>query len=147
MERYTVARGSKTKYGGQFFPNPPIVLTLILIKIQAQYLKKILRCFCHTITRISHNYIYIFSLLSQPPFPSSHPSRPSECQTGLLVLYSNFLPILHMVVCAYQCYFLHLSRSLPPSLCPQAHPLHLCFHFFPANRLINTIFLDSICLR
>ena len=151
MERYTVGHWSKTKCGGQCFPNSSIVLTLILIKIQAQCLKYFLQChvhFCHTITRISHNYTYISSLLSQLPFPSSHPSRPSECQTGLPVLYSNFLPTIH---------FTHGSVCIPMLLSPfiplppspsvsTTHPLHLCLHFFPAKRFIKTIFLDSICL-
>ena len=147
MERYPVARWSKTKYGGQFFPNSSIILTLILIKIQ--YLKNFLCyvCFCHTIMRISHNYTYISSLLSQPPFPSSHPSRPSQsARLGSLcyIATSYQLSILHMVVCVYWCYFLNSSHPLPPSLYPQAHPFHLCLHFFPANRFINIIFLDSM---
>ena len=39
-----------------------------------------------------------------------------------------------------------LSLFLPfsPQLGPQVCLLHLCLHSFPANRFINTIFLESI---
>ena len=41
-------------------------------------------------------------------------------------------------------YFWHSSHSLPPQLCLQVCSLHLHLHSFPANRFINTFFLDSI---
>ena len=102
---------------------------------------------CHT-TWISHNHTYIPSLLSLPPIPSSYLSRSSQsARLGSLcyIATSHQLSILkHMIVYICQCYFLYLSHPLLPSLCPEVHSLHLCLHSFSANRLINTIFLDSI---
>ena len=102
---------------------------------------------CHT-TWISHNHTYIPSLLSLPPIPSSYLSRSSQsARLGSLcyIATSHQLSILkHMIVYICQCYFLYLSHPLLSSLCPEVHSLHLCLHSFSANRLINTIFLDSI---
>ena len=52
--------------------------------------------------------VHAYPLLHKPP---PHPILPfyiiTECQAGLLVLYSNFLlAVLHMVVYICQCYFL-----------------------------------------
>ena len=45
------------------------------------------------------------------------------------------------------CYFLNVSFPLLPSLYPHASSLHTCLHFFPMNRFISTIFLDSIYMH
>ena len=47
----------------------------------------------------------------------------------------------------YHCYSLNSTHSLLPSLCPQVLSLYLYLFSCPANRLINTIFLDSIYMH
>ena len=49
-----------------------------------------------------------------------------------------------MVVYICQCHALDLYHLLLPLLCLQVQSLSLCLYSCPANRLINTIFLDSI---
>ena len=44
-----------------------------------------------------------------------------------------------------QCHTLNLSHLLRPLLCLQVQSLCLCLYSCTENRLINTIFLDSIC--
>ena len=50
-------------------------------------------------------------------------------------------------VCICQCYFLNLSHLLLPTLCPQVLSLHLHLYSCPENRLMGTIFLDSIYMH
>ena len=83
------------------------------------------------------------SSLSSP----AHSCRSSQSARLGSVCYtatSHQLSALHLMahICGY--YFLLSSPSLPPSLCPRAHSLHPHLHSFPANRLVSTIFLDSI---
>ena len=108
---------------------------------------------CHTLTWISHNCVCVcvcvcvLSLLSLrlpdiPPF-----SVITECQARLPVLYSGFPlgNVLHMIVhniC--QCSFFNLSYPLLPPLCLPVLPVHLHLLFFSVNRIISTMFLDSI---
>ena len=48
----------------------------------------------------------------------------------------------------FPCYSLHSSHPLLPQLGPQVCSLCLHLHCCPANKLINTIFLDSyICIN
>ena len=97
--------------------------------------------------KISHNYTFITSLLSLPPFPSPHPSRSTQCTRLGSLCYlttSHQLSILHMAVYTSQGCFLHSSLSLFPLQCPHVRSLHLRLHSFPANRFIKAIFLDSI---
>ena len=54
--------------------------------------------------------------------------------------------ILHIIVYTCQCYLLNLPHPLLPLLCPQLYSLLLHLHSFPANRLIGTVFLDSLCV-
>ena len=49
-------------------------------------------------------------------------------------------------MCMFQCYSLNLSHPLLPLLCPQVCSLCPSLYSCPANRVINTIFLDSICV-
>ena len=71
----------------------------------------------------------------------------TECQARLPVLYSGFPlgNVLHMIVrniC--QCSFFNLSYPLLPPLCLPVLPVHLHLLFFSVNRIISTMFLDSI---
>ena len=89
---------------------------------------------------------YIYHLPTDPPsLSSSYLSRSSQT-TGLgslcYIATSHQLSVLHTVLYLCQCYFLHSSHSLLPWLCPQVCSLFLYLHFFPANRFMNTIFLD-----
>ena len=100
---------------------------------------------------ILYTYIYthIYPFPLEPPpshstFLGCHrvPGRPP-------VLYSNFLLViyfLHMykILYIYQCYFLNLSYTLLPPLCPPDCSLHLHLHFFFVNMFISTVFLDSM---
>ena len=57
---------------------------------------------------------------------------------------SHWLSVLHMVTYMFQCYSLYSSHPLLPTLCSQIRFLYLHLHCCPANRLISTIFLESI---
>ena len=100
--------------------------------------------FCHTTIQISYNYMYISSLLNPPsPHPTSLVNhRAPSWVPGV----AQQLPtiVLHSIACMCWCRFLHSSHPLLPPLCPQVRFLHLCLHFFPAGRFMNTIFLVSI---
>ena len=80
------------------------------------------------------------SLFSSHSTPLGHHRLCSLCYTAT----SHQLSILHMILHLYWCDFLHLSHSLPQSLCPQVNSLHLCLGFLFANRFINIVFIDSI---
>ena len=131
---------------------------MFLFKNLFNWRKIALQCcvgFYHTISRICHNYTYIYiniyiSLLGLPPLPSKllswplFPSAITECQAGLPMSYSSFpLAISHTIVYARQCYFLNSSHPFLPLLCPQVHSLCLCLYALLENRFISTIFLDS----
>ena len=108
--------------------------------------------FC-CIMQISHNYTYITSLLSLPPFPLPHPYRSLQnTRLGSLcyIATSHQLSILHMVVCVCVGVSMLLSPliySVLPPLCSQVHSQYLTLCSFPANRFITTIFLDSIYMH
>ena len=57
---------------------------------------------------------------------------------------SRWLSILHVLMCMFQCYSLNLSHPLRPPLHSQVCSLSLWLHCYSANRLVSTIFLDSI---
>ena len=85
-----------------------------------------------------------WSPLPCPTLP--HPSR--LCQnTGLSSLChiaNSHLPsIFHKIKYIFPCYPFNSSHHLLPPLCLQVCSLFLCFNCYPANRLINIIFLDS----
>ena len=101
--------------------------------------------FCHTITPISHNYIYIYIHIyiythihiyiylhtSLPTYPQSHPLGQHRAlgwapdvihQLPTSYLFYKWECIfLCMVVYIRQCYFLNSSHLLLPLLCP-----HIC---------------------
>ena len=96
---------------------------------------------------ISHNYTYITSLLPlsyplplKPPTPRGH----HRADLGSLrsIATSHQLSILHMLLHRCGCFFLPSSHSLPLPLWPQVHSPRGHLHSFPANRFINSIFLD-----
>ena len=103
---------------------------------------------CHTLTWISHKCVCVcvcvFSLLGLH-LPDILPLWViTECQARLPVLLSCFplRTVSHMIVHICQCSFFNLSYPLLPQLCPPVLPLHLLF--FSVNRVISTMFLDSI---
>ena len=94
------------------------------------------------------------SINMSPPswtsFPSPTPSYPSRfsessrlsslCSTTM----SHLLSILYMVMYLFECYSLNSSLPLLPPLCSHVCSLSPHLYSCPANRLISTIFLDSI---
>ena len=76
-----------------------------------------------------------------PPFWAN-----TERQAELRVLHSSFSPAVDFIRGGVPVLMLlSLSRFFLPPLCPEVCSLHL--HPFPANRFINTVFLDSIYMR
>ena len=65
--------------------------------------------------------------LASLPFPIPSLQIIAECQAGFPVLHGNFsvLSLLRLIEYTCWCYFLHLSHSLSPPLCPQVHFLYL----------------------
>ena len=111
----------------------------------------VLQCcvgFCHTTMWISFIYIYMYPLPLEPPCSHipSYPFRSSQrARLGSLcyITTPHYLSVLHTMVYICWCYFLHLSHSLPPTLCAQVHSPSLHLHSIPADRFIGTIFLSS----
>ena len=106
--------------------------------------------FCQTLTWISPRCTYIPSLLIL--LSISHPSRwlQSPSLSSLShIAYSHWLFILYMVLYRCPCDSLHFCHPiLPPlTLCPQSVSLCLHLHCCPVNRIISTIFLDSIYMH
>ena len=89
--------------------------------------------FCHT-TELKAATVISLSLVSQAGLPVL-PAAPHR------------LSALYVTVDICRCSFLHSARSLLPLMCAQVHSLFWHLHSFPANRFINTIFLDSIYMR
>ena len=88
-----------------------------------------------------------------PPIPPLQDI--TEYRAELPVLYSSFPRTIYFTydyiyihtyiyTHTYQSYSLNSSHPLLPPLCPQVHSLYLCLYSCPANRVISTIFLDSI---
>ena len=96
--------------------------------------------FCHSIRRISGKCTYI------PSHPGRIPPRSAVTVRWAELRYaatSHQRCALHVVVSMCQCYAPSSSHPLQPLLCPQVHPLPASL-FLPWNRLISTIFLDSM---
>ena len=78
------------------------------------------------------------------PTPS-HGSRSSQSSRPTPLLYSGFPSSLS---CTWKCMYvsatLSFSHPLLPAQCSQVCSLPLRLHSCPANRYINTIFLDSV---
>ena len=96
--------------------------------------------------------VYTCALPLKPPSPS-HPisslQAVTEHEVELPVLYSNLrqLSVLHKIMHMFQCSSLSSSHPLVPLLYPQV--CSLCLHLYScsANRVISTIFLDSIYMH
>ena len=111
--------------------------------------------FCHT-TMQSAIIIHMSlpsqaSLLSPNPTPLGHhlDAHHLEHQAGLPVLYSNFSPAIYFTHDSVYMLVL-LSPFVPLSPSPTVSTrlfLHLHLHSFPVNRVISTIFLDSIYMH
>ena len=86
---------------------------------------------------------------SLPPPTPPHISRLSQSTGfGFPVSYTKF-PLAPYFINTYGkvCATVLLSQLFlprPPLLCPKVCPLYLCLLCCPANRIISTIFLDSI---
>ena len=101
--------------------------------------------FWYTLTWISHKYTYVPALLNLLPTLYSIP--PLQVVTEYQIMLCSTFPLatyLHMVMYIFWCYSLNSSLPLLPPLCPQVCSLCLGLYSHPANRLISTIFLDSI---
>ena len=110
--------------------------------------------FLHTEMWISHNYIYIplplmCSSCPPHPLPPGHSARWSQSTKLEFVLYSNFLLAIYFTHDDVYMSMLPLNffHALIPPPCPQVCSLCLHLHFFPASRLISTIFLDVIYMH
>ena len=101
--------------------------------------------FCHTSTRISRRYM---NAVPREP-PSHFPPHPTPLWCSSLHHTANFyqLYILQMVIYTFPCYSSNSSHHFLPQLCPQVCSQCLCFHCCPTNRLISTIFLESIYMH
>ena len=104
--------------------------------------------FCHTFTWISHGCTCIphpepSSHLLPHPIPHGHPCAPA---LSALSHESNldWWSVSHMVIYMFQCYSLKSShpRLLPQN--PKVCSLPLCLFCCLTNRVIVTIFLNSI---
>ena len=117
--------------------------TCFLILIFLNWRIIVLQCcggFCHISMQISHSYIYIHTHthISPPIWASLSPSLPSHpslqsARLGLPILYRSFMVAF---------YFTHGSTymsRLPFSTC-----VSQSFH---ADRVVSTIFLDSIYMH
>ena len=93
--------------------------------------------FCHRTRQISHNYTFITSLLSLPPFPSSHPSRSSEGTSWASVLHTNF----SLAIC-FTHGSIYMSIPLPP-FAPFFLPLLFCSQetVYPPRKVKEVIFI------
>ena len=104
--------------------------------------------FCHSPVWISHNYIYIPSLLSLPaPLPAT--PRPRSSQITRLCSLSSLAAspgssVLRMREYMFQCHCFSSSCLLLPSPCPKVCSLCLHLYFCPASTFSSTTFLDSI---
>ena len=108
--------------------------------------------FCHTLTWISHGYTCVPPSCTRLYLPPHLPPHliPLGCLRALALgalLYASNLhwsPVLHMVICMFQCYSLKSSHLRLLLQSPNVCSLHLCLFCCPACRIIITIFLNSI---
>ena len=123
------------------------VISLLFFNLFFNCRKIALQCcvgFCHK--------QFESAVVTQIPLPSGPPPSPLHCsrssQDARLgsLLQSGFPPpsVSHVTVDRCQRYFFQSSYQILPQLTPRNNSLHLYLHSFPANRFINTIFLDSV---
>ena len=100
----------------------------------------------HTSTWISHRYTCLLPLEPSSNLPLHPISRLSQ-STYLSSMHhtANFhwLSFSHMVICIFPYDCLSSSHPLLSPLCLQVYSL--CLHCCPANRVISTFSLDSMC--
>ena len=105
--------------------------------------------------KVNQLCVYIYPLFPESPshcIPASHSSGSSQdtkLSSLCRIAASHQLSTVRMAVCICQCCAPNPSNPLLAPLCPHACFLHLCLYSCPANRFINTIFLDSVymCLN
>ena len=80
------------------------------------------------------------------PLPPRHSARWSQSTKLDFVLYSNFLLAIYFTHDAVYMSMLPLNcfHAVIPPPCPQVCSLCLHLHFFPASRLISTIFFLGV---
>ena len=107
--------------------------------------------FCHALTWISHGCTCVPrpeppSHLPPHPIPQGHPSAPA---LSTLSHASNldWWSISHMIIYMFQCYSLKSSHLRLLTQSPKFCSLHLCLFCCLADKVIVTIFLNSICMR
>ena len=90
--------------------------------------------------------VHISPPWASPPSPSHAPRSSRSAELGSLCYpaASQQLPVLHMTVCACQCYPLHLAHPPLPLLRPQVCFPQLHLYVCPANRFLISIFLYSM---
>ena len=126
------------------------MITIIFLYLFAYFYSRITAYNAMLVSDIQQCKSIIISnkaLSSWASLPPSHPCRSSQGSKLASLGYtaaSRQLSVSHMIVYRCQCYFLNLSQPLLPLMCASVHSLHLCLHFFSLNRLISSIFLDSI---
>ena len=87
---------------------------------------------------------YLTSLLPSTPFNPTSLSQSTWFELPCPTASFHWLSNLHMMMYVFQCNTLHSSQPLLLPLGPQVSSLCLHLHYCPANRLISTIFLDSM---
>ena len=102
---------------------------------------------CHTLTWISHGFTCVPIPIPLPPPSPSHPSGSSQCTSPEHPSHASNLgwcSVSPLILYMFQCYSLWTSHPclLPQS--PKVCPIHLCFFFCFAYRVIITIFLNSM---
>ena len=132
-----------------FMKSNTFIFSLLFFNLFCNCRKIALHCcvgFCRTTVRISHDYTYIPSLWVLPPLPDST-ALGHHRVLGWAPCYraaSQKPSISHMTAYICQCFFFQSSHPILPPLSPRNNSLPLYLHSFPANRLMNTIFLDSV---
>ena len=94
--------------------------------------------------------VHVFPILNLPPpspyHPSGHPSAPA-LSTLYLALNLDWRFISHMIIYMFQCHSPIPSHPHPLPQSPKDCSIHLCLFCCLSNRVIITIFLNSIDMR
>jgi len=95
--------------------------------------------------------IHVFPILNPPshlPPHTIHLGHPCAPAPSILYHSSNldWGSISHMILYMFQCHSPKSSHPLPFPQSPKDCSIHLCLFCCLANRVIITIFLNSICM-
>ena len=117
----------------------------------------------HQLLEFTQTHVHRVGVAIQLSHPLSSPSPPAPSLLSLLPSLLGHHRALSWAPCPaqqlatsylfYTWWCIYVSSTLPvcppfPSLqCPLVHSLHLCLYSCPANRLVCTIFLDSISVH